>query len=183
MGNYILLVTLAAVVAVSSLMSSTRSSNIRAERRLASHTYKSIIAREAATTGLNLTVRRLVADTSRWTHNPSEYGFTDQRYKKALFTTTVLANYSPGPLLDQCAIDTVDVVSTGFPNADGTGFGNHRVEATYVRTCAEKLLTRTWRAVSLGYDFSGVAGREHGGTRTDTLIVPSGAQLVSYAEW
>ncbi|HUF08775.1 MAG TPA: hypothetical protein VMO47_05605 [Rhodothermales bacterium] len=180
MGNYILLVTLATVVAVSSLMSSTRSSNIRADVRLASHTYKSVIAREAATTGLNLTVRRLVADTSRWTHDPSEYGFTDQPYKKARFTTAVLANYSPGPLLNQCAVDTVDVVSTGFP--DGSRGANHRIEATYVRSCDQKLITRSWGSFTLGYDGSaGVGGG--GGTRTDTLIVPSGVQLVSYAEW
>ena len=180
MGNYILLVMLAAVVAVSSLMSSTRSSNIRAERRLASHTYKSVIAREAATTGLNLTVRRLVADTSRWTHNPSEYGFTDQLYKKARFTTAVLANYNPGPLLNQCAVDTVDVVSTGFP--DGSRSANHRIEATYVRRCDQKLITRSWGSFRLGYDVS-TYGSGGGGTRTDTLIVPSGVQLVSYAEW
>ena len=184
MGNYILLVALAAVVAFSSFLHGTRSSTMGAERRLADHSYKSITAREAALTGLNLTARKLVADASRWTDNPSAYEFRDERFKKATFTTRVLGNYGPGPIIDECAIDTVDVVSTGFPDADGSGFRNHRIEVTYVRTCAEVRRTRNWSSIMLGYDdIHWPDDTQRSEPQYDTLTVSSGVELLSYAEW
>ena len=137
MGNYALFLVLAGVASISMLLYSSRQANQTSDIGLARHTYKSVVARDAASTGLNLTVRKLVSDTTRWTVNPTKYEFVDQAYKRATFTTDVQANYLPGPLLDECAIDTIDVISTGFPDADSTGLRNHRIEATYVRTCSE----------------------------------------------
>ncbi|HUF08774.1 MAG TPA: hypothetical protein VMO47_05600 [Rhodothermales bacterium] len=123
MGNYAIFLVLAGVVSVSMLLYNTRQANQTADAGLAAHTYKSIIARDAAATGLNLTVRRLVADTSRWTVNPAKYEFANQAYKRATFTTDVQANYLPGPLLELCAIDTVDVISTRWRINGSPGAG------------------------------------------------------------
>lgn len=138
MGNYALFFVLAGVLSVALILNSSRKSNRGADQELANHTFKNVVAREAAATGLNLTVRKLVADTSRWSIDPTLYEYNEEPYKLATFTTDVQPNYLAGPLLDACAIDTVDVISIGFPNADSSGFRNHRIEATYVRTCSEE---------------------------------------------
>lgn len=137
MGNYAILVVLAGAVTVSLFLHGTREGTSRADVNLANHAFKSVIAREAAATGLNLTVRRLVADTARWSVNPTLYEYDDEPFKNATFTTDVQPNYLPGPRMDFCWIDTVDVISTAIPDADSSGFRSHRVEATYVRTCSD----------------------------------------------
>ena len=65
---------------------------------MAEYTYK-VLAREAAITGLNLTVRRLVADPDNWM--TGSYGYVGESYYSAEFTVKV----SP---IDP---DTVDVLS------------------------------------------------------------------------
>ena len=135
MGNYAIFFVLAGALSVSLVLYSTRASTRGADTALAQHTFKSVVAREAAQTGLNMTVRKMVADTSRWTVNPALYEFVDQPYKNATFTTDVQANYLPGPSADLCTMDTVDVISIGVPIADTTEARNHQIEATYVRTC------------------------------------------------
>lgn len=181
MGNYVLLFVLAAVGATASILHSARSSAIDADRELAAYTYKSVVAREAAETGLNLTVRRLVADTARWSVNPSVYGFTQSRYRTATFTTQVLANHSPGPMLDLCAIDTVDVISTGVPDADTSGTLNHRIEATYVRTCIETGVRHSARGFSFDTGWTGLLGS--GDDSSGTVFKASGIRLLDHAEW
>jgi hypothetical protein len=182
MGNYALLLVLAAAVAASVSLHSSRMSAAAQQRKLANHVNKSITAREAAITGLNLTVRRLAADTARWTLNPSQYEFENEPYRRAMFTTSVLDNYPPGPLLDECAIDTVDVVSTGFPNADSSGFRKHRIEATYVRTCAEAIRTRNWSSFNLG-GYGWTPDTTDDEPEYDTVKVAAGINLLSQAEW
>lgn len=86
------------------MYSSQQTSN-KTDEELADYTYK-VLAREAAVTGLNLTVRKLVADTDNWM--TGSYGFSNEPYHNANFTVVVTP-------IDP---DTADVVATG---TDGTG--------------------------------------------------------------
>jgi hypothetical protein len=131
MGNYSLLVTMGALVVVSTFVVGSRASTHEADTRLGDHTFKNI-AREATVTGMNMTLRRLVADTTSWAANPSKYGFTDHPYQDATFTTRVYGGYSSTEVIGRCVIDTVDVVSTSASDGGRT----HELRATYVRTCS-----------------------------------------------
>lgn len=179
MGNYILIIVLAAVVSVATLLHSARSSTASADRQLARHAYKSVIAREAAITGLNLTLRRLITDTTRWSDDPDEYGFSSVPYRNARFTTVIQAGYQPGPLLDQCAIDTVDVLSIGSPDADTTGSRDHRIETTYVRRCRRLITKSKSVGAILGGGWSGPTSE----TESDTSYKSGGVGLLELAEW
>jgi len=81
---------------------------------LAEYTYK-VLAREAAITGLNLTVRKLVADPDNWM--TGSYGYVGESYYNAEFSVKVTP-------IDP---DTVDVLSTGTDQS-----GVQIVEARYV---------------------------------------------------
>lgn len=94
------------------LFSSQGTSN-KTDEALAEYTYK-VLAREAAITGLNLTVRRLVADPDNWM--TGSYGFVGESYYSAEFTVKV----SP---IDP---DTVNVLSTGTDES-----GVQVIEARY----------------------------------------------------
>ena len=72
MGNYALVLAAGAVLAVSMLMMSSRKSTQGANDALTENTFKTI-GREAAMTGLNMTARRLVADTDSWLTDPTLY--------------------------------------------------------------------------------------------------------------
>ncbi len=112
------------------LLSSTQRSTTDADRALASYQHKGI-ARDAALTGLNLTIRRLVADVESWQTNPSQYEFHDQSYRGASFSVDVSSPYGATRTVRNCRIDTVDVVATGI-----SGGGQHVIETTYTRSCA-----------------------------------------------
>lgn len=134
MGNYALVFALAGAVSLSAFVFVSRSATSEADRNLSTHTFNQI-AREAALTGLNTTVRRIVADTNSWFIDPSKYGFTDTEYRNATFTTHVdTTGFVKGPVLDRCAIDTVRVVSVG----SSFGGEDHMVDAVYVRTCSSE---------------------------------------------
>lgn len=151
MGNYALILALAGVVGISILVSNTRKASQGAQIELSRHTYKSI-SREAAMTGLNMTVRRVVADRGSWFDslalNPDAYSYKNVAYRhNTTFSTEVLSRYPKGlDSLATCFFDTVDVVSTAYAapySKTGASYesdrrtATHRVEATYVRTCAE----------------------------------------------
>ena len=137
MGNYGIIFVLAGIVAVSTLLYSSRKVTTAADIELSQQTYK-ILAREASLTGLNLTARRLAADTTTWSTNPARYEFTDKPYKYASFTTDVQSNYTTGVVVGGCPADTVDIISTGtaqsVASAD-SGRVRHVVEATFARVC------------------------------------------------
>ena len=91
-------------------------------------------------TGLNWTVRRLVADTTSWKAklalDPDAYGTggVSKQYHKATYRTQVFDRYGATPGFG-CTADTVDVVSVG--NAHAGSQHRHELKATYVRTCFE----------------------------------------------
>lgn len=93
------------------------------------------LARQAAIQGLNETAKRLVADSTSWGENPERYSFQNASLEGVSYSTEVAAPYHPAPDGAECAVDTVDVVSTAaLENGEF-----HRVEATYVRTCGEDI--------------------------------------------
>lgn len=81
------------------LFASQRTSN-RTDEVLAEYHYK-VLAREAAVTGVNLTVRQLVADPDNWM--TGSFGYASEVYYNTRFAVTVAA-------VDP---DTVDLESTG----------------------------------------------------------------------
>ncbi len=131
MGNYSLLVTMGALAVVGGFALSSRDASQSADVLLADNTYKNV-AREASVAGLNMTLRRLVADTTSWVTMPSKYAFTDQPYQNATFSTTVSGGYGSTVVIGRCVVDTVDVVST----AEADGGRLHELRATVVRTCS-----------------------------------------------
>ncbi len=118
-------------------------------------------ARDAAVTGLNMSVKQLVADHASWHEQKSvdstKYEFVDVASTEysSYSTTVIYENYAKGPALDRCLVDTVDVVAVGLAVSSEfeTIEGTHRLEATYVRTC------------------------------NDDLTAPEGARLLALAEW
>ena len=132
MGNYALFIILAGAVSISALGLSSRTAVTRADMELNNHTFKEI-AREAAITGLNLTIRRLVADTSSWITNPDQYEFTNESYRNATFSTEVLTPWGAANKNGQCWLDSVQVISTGKA-FEGT---QHKVDSSYLRTCSQ----------------------------------------------
>jgi hypothetical protein len=121
-----------ALVVVSTFVVGSRTSTQLADEKLGEHTYKNI-AREASVTGMNMTLRRLVADTSSWAEHTASYVFTDRPYQDAEFTTRVFGGYGATQVVGRCVIDTVDVVSTSVSRGGRT----HEIRATYVRTCSD----------------------------------------------
>ena len=131
MGNYSIALVCAALIGLSLVTNNAKRSTYGSDVVLSNHVMKEI-AREAALTGFNMTVRRLVADTASWSVNEASYEYDDSNYHLSHFTTDVRPVYSPTEAIGACNIDTVDVVSKGL--ADGGGW--HEVKATVVRTCS-----------------------------------------------
>ncbi|HUF10291.1 MAG TPA: hypothetical protein VMO47_13305 [Rhodothermales bacterium] len=132
MGNYSLILVLGGTLLVSVAMFSTRASSDAGDRLLNDHTFREI-AREAAISGLNLTVRKLVADTSSWITDPNRYEFTDEPYRRSTFSTKVLTPYGATYKNGNCWLDSVQVVSTG-QTLEGT---QYIVDSSYLRTCTD----------------------------------------------
>ena len=160
MGNYSLMLVLAGVVVGSTMLFSSRKASQGADEELTQHTFKTV-AREAAISGLNMTVRRLVADDGSWhdslVTNSTAYSYTTVAYANtSTFTTSVMASgrgYGAGEVAGTCFIDTVDVVSTGYTAPFGKvgveyetdrRMASHKVEATYVRTCSDDAGAPPW---------------------------------------
>jgi len=195
MGNYLLLVALAAVVSIASLLHGARQSSLRTDKQLAQYTFKSVVAREAALSGLNLTLLKIAADTTAWSEDPSAYELDDIPYRRATFSTRVSSNHLPGPIFDRCRADTIDVVATAIPDADSTGLASHRIEGTYVRTCRMSPdADGNADAIDITPDFDTpdwiLGGLDPVDTPDDStasgpdsLLVPKGLGLVAYAEW
>jgi hypothetical protein len=84
-------------------------------------------ARDAAVTGMHLTVRKIVADEGQWT-NAAKYQLASVDYRKASFSTTV-TTYGVG--------DTVDVTSVGLKAfMDRTGSAvdtTHTIDVRIIR--------------------------------------------------
>jgi hypothetical protein len=84
------------------LFSSQRTTN-QTDVEVAEYEYK-VLAREAAVTGINLTVRKLVADSDNWATSTASYGYAGEAYHGASFTVSVTAVHP----------DTVDLEATGI---------------------------------------------------------------------
>ncbi|MFV1980689.1 MAG: hypothetical protein ACC655_06005, partial [Rhodothermia bacterium] len=84
-------------------------------------------ARDAAVTGMNLTIRRIVADEGQWI-NSASYQIAETAYRKAVYETTV-TTYGLG--------DTVDVTSVGtkgFINKIGSSDDTtHTIDVRIIR--------------------------------------------------
>ncbi len=131
MGHYSLILTMGVLAIVGTFTLSSRDASQMADGLLADNTYKNV-AREASVAGLNMTLRRLVADTTSWVTNPSRYTFTDQSYQNAVFSAQVTGGYGSTVVIGRCVVDTVDVVSTAVSDGGRT----HELRATVVRTCS-----------------------------------------------
>ncbi len=149
MGQSSIFYVFAVLLAGGLLLVSTQRTTTDADRVLASYQHKGI-ARDAALTGLNLTIRRLVNDTESWKTNLSQYEFDDQSYRGASFSVDVSSPYGATQTVGSCRIDTVDVVATGSSRG-----GQHVIEATYVRSCACCELPEAFKyALASGGDLS-----------------------------
>ena len=95
MGNYAMILVLSALAASAMILISSRTSSVGAGEEVNQHTFKTV-AREASVTGLNLTVRKLVADTSSWVVDPSLYEYTDQRRSRLFARRTAGTQLSLG---------------------------------------------------------------------------------------
>lgn len=117
MGQSAVILVIAATLTVGILVFASQRSTSDADVELASY-HEKVLAREAASTGMNMTVRRLVDDPDSWMLSPGSYAYTNQPYYGATFTTVVTSTH----------VDTVDVVSTGVDNN-----GTHVIEARYAK--------------------------------------------------
>jgi hypothetical protein len=115
MGQSSIILGIAATIILGLLLYASQSTSARTDVALADYTYK-VLAREAAATGLNLTVRKLVEDPEDWT--VSEYGFAKTGYHNADFVVVVTAVHA----------DTVDIRSTGSDDS-----GVQIIEARYAK--------------------------------------------------
>jgi len=115
MGQTSIIIGIAATIMLGIILFTSQRTSNDTDMALADYTYK-VLAREAAVTGVNLTVRKLVADPEDWT--VGAYGFAKTAYHNAAFTVIVTA-------IDP---DTVDIRSTG---TDQTG--KQIIQARYAK--------------------------------------------------
>jgi len=81
----------------------------------AEYTYN-VFAREAALTGVNLTLRQLVADPDNW--QSGTYGFSSKSYHSGTFTVSVAATHA----------DTVSMLASSTD-----GLGKHTIQAVFAK--------------------------------------------------
>jgi hypothetical protein len=74
MGQSSMILLIATIVTVSILIFGAQHTTNDAGDALAGYHFK-VLSREASMTGLNLTVRKLVSDTTSWVVAPALYGF------------------------------------------------------------------------------------------------------------
>lgn len=134
MGQSAVILVLAATLTVGILVVAAMRQTNEADVELASYQYK-VLAREAATTGMHLTARKLVDDLEHWQSDPTSYGFSTQTYGNARFTVVVTALHE----------DTVEVVSTGE-----FGAGEHIIEARYTKAFASLAVPPAFRYGVMG---------------------------------
>ena len=131
MGQSALILTLAATLTIVVILIVVGQTTRDTDTELAEYQYK-ILAREAASTGLNMSVRRLVAEPHRWS-TLLTYSYPLTPHGVGSFSTTVTPRGAFVETfygwMDQ---DTVDVVSTGrIATTDGDT--THIIEARYVK--------------------------------------------------
>ena len=130
MGNYSVILILAAVLSGTSLMVMTSVSTVENVGEVDEPAFRAM-AREASLNGLDMSTRRLVEDSGSWYLDPAKYEFHDEAWRYSTFSTRVETLYARGPVFEGCAIDTVDVVAVG----ESLAGISHQTRATYVRTC------------------------------------------------
>ncbi len=113
MGQSSIILAVAATFAIGVLVLGMQRGTNKADEELAGYHYD-VLAREAAATGMNTTVRQLADSIDTWT--TTAFGYTNVPYKQGTYTTVVTALNA----------DTVDVVSTGT-----FGVTQHILEARY----------------------------------------------------
>ncbi len=132
MGQSALILTLAATLTIIVILIVVGQTTRDTDSELAEYQYK-VLAREAASTGLNMSVRRLVAEPHRWSDTTITFSYPMTPHGVGSFSTTVTPRGAFVETfygwMDQ---DTVDVVSTGRI-ATAAGDTTHIIEARYVK--------------------------------------------------
>jgi hypothetical protein len=129
MGQSALIFTLAATFTIVIILIIVSQNTRDTDEELAQYHYK-VLAREVASTGLNMTVRRLVAEPYQW--STASYGYTETAHRSGTFTTTVTPWGVIVPNFYGVDQDTVTVVSVGSIPTTG-GDTTHVIEARYVK--------------------------------------------------
>ncbi len=129
MGQSALILTLAATLTIVVILIVVGQNTKDSDNELAQYQYK-VLAREVSSTGLNMTVRRLVDEPYQW--STASYGYTDTPHRGGNFTTTVTPIGMMVPNFYGVDQDTVDVVSVGTIPTSG-GDTTHVIEARYVK--------------------------------------------------
>jgi hypothetical protein len=120
MGQYAFILAASLVVVGGSVMLGVRKDMNTADGAVGRHQTR-VEARDAAMTGLNLTMRKLAGDVRKWS-NGAAYSYPETDYDRATFATTVT-------IVDPASGDTADVLAIGTKSmitADGRG-----VDTTY----------------------------------------------------
>ncbi|MBT8400584.1 MAG: hypothetical protein KJO98_08915 [Rhodothermia bacterium] len=132
MGQSALILSVAATLTILILLVVVGRNTKDSDTELASYHFK-VLTREISTTGLNMTVRRLVDEPYQWSNPAYPYEFTDELYRGGTFTTTATGWGAMVPNFYGVDQDTVDVVSTGRITTTGGGDTTHVIEARYVK--------------------------------------------------
>ena len=132
MGQSSLILTLAATLTIVVILIVVGQTTRDTDSELAEYQYK-VLAREAASTGLNMSVRRIVAEPHRWSDTTLAFSYPVTPHGVGSFSTTVTPRGAFVETfygwMDQ---DTVDIVSTGrVSTVDGDT--THIIEARYVK--------------------------------------------------
>ena len=131
MGQSALILAVAATLTILILLVVVVRNTKDTDSELAQYQFK-VLAREVASTGINVTVRRLVDEPYKWSDPTWPYGFTDEPYRGGTFTTTVTGVGVMVPNFYGSDQDTVDVVSVGSITTSG-GDTTHVIEARYIK--------------------------------------------------
>ncbi len=117
MGQSSVIFAFAATLVVAIVLLTSQRSNQATDVTVAEY-HNSVLSREAAMTGHNLTVRRLVDEPDNWFSNTSDYEFPATAYASASFVVNVTSTHP----------DSVFVVATGTQHGV-----DHRIEAVYAK--------------------------------------------------
>ena len=117
MGQSTVILAVAATLLVGIVLLGMQRSNNESDANLATY-HNDVLAREAAMTGINMTVRRLVDEPDEWFSNTNQYEYPQTDYNGAAFSTTVTSSHP----------DTVRVVSLGTHHNR-----TKRIEAVYAK--------------------------------------------------
>ncbi|MFV1981331.1 MAG: hypothetical protein ACC655_09280 [Rhodothermia bacterium] len=132
MGQYAYILVASLAIVGGTVMFSIRGDSADAGGAVGRYQIR-IEARDAAMTGLNLTLRKLAGDVRKWT-NGADYQYAETPYDRATFRTTVT-------IVDPFSGDTADVLAVGTKSMitrDGRGLDTvYTIEARVARAYNE----------------------------------------------